>query len=652
MAVNTKKRNSTIALLTAGALAAGILCFAAVRHVEASGYEDAKLQVYGGNFEGGEKVVFNGSFHETNGEASLSDITATINQTARTALAQTSGDLALDSDEAAYLRGGDGDAGGTEDLGVDGAHGGLAGLIVNGDFSANDVLLVGGAGGNGANGHIQDNSGSAPNIITDGSKGGNGGSALMTVSGKSDIKELSLIPGEPGDDGNEDTLGPDTARGGKGGKGGDAGVSIGTYVAKASYTLNMDGVPDENVVISKLEFDLSELGDYMMLMVEGGTPFMMNRYTGDGGIVISHVPDVDELPFEGEDVREIALIVGGVNAGYSRSSIGNVFSRNITADCGSVFKVYNDGADLMAVRLTGPGGVGGGEELNEKYTVTVRGSNHNAPGGGEYSAGDKVIVNAGTRAQFTFGGWTSSDVDFSKDSEADTSDTVLTFTMPAKNVTVSAGWKLGNAIEGDDDGIEIIIEGLPPGVSIRLLKPGEDALDEADFNRFSDAFKDLPGMAGKMVYLVYDIRLTQDDGITPYVHPSGEPPLVLTITLIGNPLKGLSGILVLHEKDVGPPSELEIIPHTSYNPGTGTLVFDASDFSLYGVAANEQGRNGGTSEDTSTATPPRRDHNAPIGGAPGPIPKINSQAELQTIFEDSEDIAPMASIVGNESAIG
>ena len=70
------------------------------------------------------------------------------------------------------------------------------------------------------------------------------------------------------------------------------------------------------------------------------------------------------------------------------------------------------------------------------YLVTVNGSYAQATGAGSYAEGATVTIHAGTRSDYTFNGWTSSDgVTF-----ANAGSTQTTFTMPDKAVTVTANW--------------------------------------------------------------------------------------------------------------------------------------------------------------------------------------------------------------------
>ena len=72
----------------------------------------------------------------------------------------------------------------------------------------------------------------------------------------------------------------------------------------------------------------------------------------------------------------------------------------------------------------------------EKHSVTVNGSYAKTTGAGNYAENSTVTVRAGTRSGYIFNGWTSdSGVTF-----ADAGAEETTFTMPDKNVTVTANW--------------------------------------------------------------------------------------------------------------------------------------------------------------------------------------------------------------------
>ncbi len=80
-------------------------------------------------------------------------------------------------------------------------------------------------------------------------------------------------------------------------------------------------------------------------------------------------------------------------------------------------------------------------------TVTVNGSYASTSGAGNYAENSTVTINAGTRSDFSFNGWTSSDgVSFENSKSATTS-----FIMPAKAVTVTANWIYNGSSNNDDN---------------------------------------------------------------------------------------------------------------------------------------------------------------------------------------------------------
>ena len=83
------------------------------------------------------------------------------------------------------------------------------------------------------------------------------------------------------------------------------------------------------------------------------------------------------------------------------------------------------------------------KEEGKAYTVTMTNSGRDAKGVDKYLPGDTVTLNAGTRAGFTFTGWTADKViDF-----ADAKALETTFVMPAGDVNVTANWTL-TVVEG------------------------------------------------------------------------------------------------------------------------------------------------------------------------------------------------------------
>jgi uncharacterized repeat protein (TIGR02543 family) len=69
------------------------------------------------------------------------------------------------------------------------------------------------------------------------------------------------------------------------------------------------------------------------------------------------------------------------------------------------------------------------------YTVSVSGSYAASSGAGSYRADDSVTVNAGSRSGYTFSGWTVTEGGITLSNTA-----TATFTMPARNVAITANW--------------------------------------------------------------------------------------------------------------------------------------------------------------------------------------------------------------------
>ena len=76
-------------------------------------------------------------------------------------------------------------------------------------------------------------------------------------------------------------------------------------------------------------------------------------------------------------------------------------------------------------------------EVLETYTLTVDlNGGSGSTIGGEYTAGEVVNIDAGSRSNYRFDGWTSS----KGGSFADASSARTTFTMPAADTTITAAW--------------------------------------------------------------------------------------------------------------------------------------------------------------------------------------------------------------------
>ena len=85
------------------------------------------------------------------------------------------------------------------------------------------------------------------------------------------------------------------------------------------------------------------------------------------------------------------------------------------------------------------------------YTLTVNlNGGSGSTTGGEYPAGEAIHIDAGSRSNYRFNGWTSSN----GDTFTDASSASTTFTMPAADTTITANWTYsggGGGYSDDDD---------------------------------------------------------------------------------------------------------------------------------------------------------------------------------------------------------
>ena len=90
-------------------------------------------------------------------------------------------------------------------------------------------------------------------------------------------------------------------------------------------------------------------------------------------------------------------------------------------------------------------------EVLHTYTLTVNlNGGSGATTGGEYPAGEVVKIDAGSRSNYRFDGWTSSNGGVF----ADASSASTTFTMPTADITITATWSYnggGSSSSSDDD---------------------------------------------------------------------------------------------------------------------------------------------------------------------------------------------------------
>lgn len=129
-------------------------------------------------------------------------------------------------------------------------------------------------------------------------------------------------------------------------------------------------------------------------------------------------------------------IVGSLTAGSPFVVVGTT---EMTADqgteAGGGSLLYTDGSNTVQIGSVGVPA--------PTYTVTVKGSHAPTTGAGSYNKDATVNIYAGNLSNYTFAGWTSSDVTITGASSKNAS-----FVMPGKAVTVTANWSYNGGGEG------------------------------------------------------------------------------------------------------------------------------------------------------------------------------------------------------------
>ena len=184
------------------------------------------------------------------------------------------------------------------------------------------------------------------------------------------------------------------------------------------------------------------------VIVNGGTLNGVDKITG----TVKYAPTITTQP-QGVEVKENETATFTVNAagteplsyqwqqstdnGKNWTNIASVNAAEYTTGKTTmdmdgyqyrcVVTGYGTAAESNAATLT----------VQKAYAVTVNGSYAQTTGAGSYAKDATVTIDAGTRSGYTFKGWTSEDdVTFANAGSKQT-----TFTMPNRNVTVTANWK-------------------------------------------------------------------------------------------------------------------------------------------------------------------------------------------------------------------
>ncbi len=168
--------------------------------------------------------------------------------------------------------------------------------------------------------------------------------------------------------------------------------------------------------------------------------------------------------------------------------------------------VYDDGQDTTCnvcdyVRTVAP----------TTYTLTVdlKGGSGSTTGG-EYTEGAVIHINAGTRSDYRFSGWTSSN----GGSFADASSASTTFTMPAADTTVTANWQYNGGTGSTTDYYRLTFD-TNGGSEIASIRRAEyTTIDLADYIPTREGYEFTGWYADEdLTDKVTSIRLTRNTTI-------------------------------------------------------------------------------------------------------------------------------------------
>lgn len=189
-----------------------------------------------------------------------------------------------------------------------------------------------------------------------------------------------------------------------------------------------------------------------------GTPFITVGTTdmttdqgteiGGGSLLYTDGANTVQIGSAGVSVPTYTITVqndghGAGGASLSSAEAGTEITLTASPSSGYVFKewqIISGGVTITGNKFTMPANNVTVKAIFEKtsvqtYTVTVNGSHASTSGAGSYTKDATVNIYAGNRSNYTFTGWTSSDVTITGTGSKNAS-----FVMPGKAVTVTANW--------------------------------------------------------------------------------------------------------------------------------------------------------------------------------------------------------------------
>ena len=172
-----------------------------------------------------------------------------------------------------------------------------------------------------------------------------------------------------------------------------------TVVDGTAPTLSGGSATRDSETSATVKFTSNEAGSYYYAVVESGAAEPSIDTTGTGTACVSGENTISLTSLSDAGAKDIYIV--------AKDAAGNVSEK---------LKITIPAIYTLTVNLNGGSG---------------------STTGGEYPAGEVVNIDAGSRSNYRFNGWTSS----TGGSFADASSASTTFTMPAGNVTITANWQ-------------------------------------------------------------------------------------------------------------------------------------------------------------------------------------------------------------------
>lgn len=164
-------------------------------------------------------------------------------------------------------------------------------------------------------------------------------------------------------------------------------------------TLSAGSATRDSETTATVKFTSDEAGSYYYAVVESGATTPTIDTTGTGTACDTTEQTISLTNLSGMGAKDIYIVV--------KDAVGNV-SQQLEITIPAIYTL----------------------------TVNLNGGSGSATGG-QYPAGKVVNIDAGSRSNYRFTGWTTSN----GGSFADASSASTTFTMPAENVTITANWQ-------------------------------------------------------------------------------------------------------------------------------------------------------------------------------------------------------------------